>query len=110
VSVSGASLDNLRSEIGAKRGEDWAVSLTQVAENEWRVELNISAVRPELDRRWKEIPASNVSARLSMVYEYAKWGFVGDALKRYLEVEPEIEGDTQDTILIKLLEAAPVNE
>jgi hypothetical protein len=108
VSVNGASLDKLRSEIGARRGEDWAVSLTRVAENEWRVELNISGVRQELDRRWKEIPASGVNARLSMVYEYAKWGFVADALKRYLEVASEIEGDTEDTILIKLLEAAPV--
>lgn len=110
VSVSGASLDKLRSEIGARRGEDWAVSLTRVAENEWRVELNISGVRPELDRRWKEISASDVNARLSMVYEYAKWGFITDALKRYFEVAAEIEGDTEDTILIKLLEAAPVND
>lgn len=104
VQVNEITLDELGAKIGGKRSEDSAVSLTQISENSWRVDLNISSVRAQLDRRWKEVRASDVNSHLSLVYEYAKWGFVAEALDKYLEIVSKIEGATVDTILRKLLE------
>lgn len=104
VQVSQAALEELNREVGAKRDADQIIRLDQVGENTWRVDLNISGIRFELDRRWKATPASNVNARLPLIFEYAKWGFIEDAFDRYDEVVGGIEGDTVDTVLRKLLE------
>ena len=65
--------------------------------------MDISNIRSQLDRLWKELPASDVNAHLSLMFEYAKWGFVLEALEKYSEVADKIEANTVDTILRKLL-------
>jgi len=102
--VSGLTLDELRAKIGGERGDDSTISVTRVDENTWLVDLNISSFRSELDRRWDEIPSSDVNSHLSLIYEYAKWGFFNEALKRYSSIDDKIKGDTVDTILRRLLE------
>jgi hypothetical protein len=69
------------------------------------VTIDITGVRSQLDERWKKLSAPDVNAHLSLVYEYAKWGFVLEALEKYSAVADKIEGDTVDTILREILKA-----
>lgn len=103
VQVSQTALDELWTKIGGEKSSDPAIRLTQVGENTWRVDLNISSLRSELDGRWRAVPSSDLNSRLSLIYEYAKWGFVNEAYQKCLEVADKIEGDTVDTILLNLI-------
>lgn len=104
VNVDGITLDELKAKIGGERRDDSSISVTQLNENTWVVDLNISSFRSELNRRWEEIPSSDMNAHLSLIYEFAKWGFIDEALEKYLSIAAKIKGDTVDTILRRLLE------
>jgi hypothetical protein len=103
VQVSQTTSDDLVAQTGGGKSDDTTISLEQVGANTWLVDLNISSFRSELDRRWKAIPSSDVNQHLSLIYEYAKWGFVVEALERFSEVDDKLKGETVDTILLKLL-------
>jgi hypothetical protein len=103
VRVDQTTLDEINAKTGGVKSNDSTIRLEQVGTNSWLVDLNISSFRSELDRRWKAIPSSDVNQRLSLVYEYAKWGFVAEALERYFEIDDKLQGDTVDTILLRLL-------
>jgi beta-lactamase superfamily II metal-dependent hydrolase len=86
------------------RGDENLTILHQ-AQNSWLVAIDITSLRSELDHNWQKIPQSDMNSRLSLVYEYAKWGFFEEAKKRYQELAEKIEKDTVDTILLRQLEA-----
>ena len=109
VQTSWFSLADIQSQLGASSLKDSGVFVARIDENLWRVQLDISSIRLHLDRLWKELPAADVNTRLSLTYEYAKWGFVLEALQKYAEFADKIEGNTEDTILRRLLEAGRDN-
>lgn len=104
VQVSDLSLDALWGMIGKVKGKQPPISIIRDSENSWFVAVNLSEVRAELDQRWEKTPSSELNSRLALVYEYAKWGFTDEAVKRYREIASKIEGNTEDTILLKQLE------
>ena len=103
VRVMDITFDTLKGKIGGGKSIESVISVTRIDESIWLVELNISYICSEFDQRWQKTSASDLSSRLSLIYEYAKWGFLSAAMEKYLEVAPKIEGNTVDTILIKQL-------
>jgi beta-lactamase superfamily II metal-dependent hydrolase len=103
VQVRGVGIEGLSAEIGDRRREPLLLFASSINPY-WQLDLDISSFRVALDQRWKDTPAANLNQRVSLIYEYAKWGFIAEALKKYEEVADKIEGDTVDTILLKLLE------
>lgn len=107
VQLSELTIDGFEKMIGDNGNEEPAISLAHDAENSWIVAVNLSVVRSELDHRWEKIPSSDLNSKLTLIYEYAKWGFMDEAMKRYKEIAAKIEGNTVDTILLKQLESPP---
>ncbi len=99
VKILNSSFD----EFIKNRGEE-NLATSYEGPDSWMVIIDINSLRSELDLRWQKTTQSDVNSRLSLVYDYAKWGFFEEAKKRYREVAENIEKDTVDTILLKQLE------
>jgi hypothetical protein len=102
VQVSQMPLEDLLTKAGWNAEERQPI-IYQKSDKKWLVAVNLSGVLSNLEQRWKKTRASETNLRLGLVYEYAKWGFIDEAQKKYQEIAAQIERETVDTILSKEL-------
>jgi hypothetical protein len=93
------SLHALGELVTDQSGSGPLIAVELIKHNTWLIDLDILCISLTLDDDWQQTKASDIEKRLSIARTYAQWGFVARAAERYNSLLPQIEGNTQDTIL-----------
>jgi hypothetical protein len=89
----------LRERLGDRAETASAIRIELLETSTWLVELDLEAVRNDLDRRWEARDIADVNAALSIARTYANWGFDKVAETKTRDFITQLEGETEDTVL-----------
>jgi hypothetical protein len=76
-----------------------AIGIEHLQEGVWLVDLHLDSVYDEIDQLAGA--AQDNASRISKLIQYRRWGCEGDRLKTAELVIPDVEQDTQDTLLTR---------
>jgi beta-lactamase superfamily II metal-dependent hydrolase len=83
---------------GASQGAS-GLRLVWVDPSTWLIDIDLGAIKKELDRRWEARDPADVNAALSLARAYANWGFEKEAETKGGAFIDQVVGKTEDTIL-----------
>ncbi len=96
TSMNETALGTLAQSLGYDRASP--IEIEHLQEGVWLVDLRLDSVYDEIDQLNS---AQDNASRITKLTQYRRWACEGDRLKTAELVIPEVEQDTQDTLLTK---------
>ena len=98
IGIADISSDSLfQSYISGGRKFSRLIFAERQADNKWIIEINITDFAKDFDKRWEEEKSSDMNSKLSLIFNYSKWGFYTTAFGKYEQIVGD--ADFVDTIL-----------
>src|SRR5262249_37560359 len=103
ICIADVASSELATFLGASQGDAPPITVKQVDDDLWVVDIDISDVHKMIDAQAHSLNDADAGRRIGLVSQYATWGFINEAEGLFDTLRGQVEGETADYILSREL-------